>query len=148
MKWCVFLLILSSPLIIVSSLPHEADQVSAGGCLAEGTSIPTLAASRVNNLVTRIKQIKNGNTISKKHFQNREGCLPASNYYSEYRLYPNEADANRIVVEEVNTTYYFTKNHYGTFYKIVLRSDSSFLTSNKLYALLLAGFTLLQVVVS
>ena len=146
MKCCALLLILSSPLLIhVSSLPHEVKQVSAGGCLAQGTHIPTIAASTVNNLVSRINQIKNGNTNSKKHFQNRERCLPASNYYSEYRLYPSKADANRIVVEEVNTTYYFTKDHYETFYRIsILHNDGSFLTANKLHALVaaVAGYTL------
>lgn len=93
-----------------------------GGCLADGVPIPTLPVSAVNDLGSRINDIKNGNTESWKHFQNRESCLPGGYDYSEYRLYPSEADANRIVVQEENEVFYFTSDHYTSFYKISLYS--------------------------
>ena len=87
-----------------------------GGCLADRTSIPIISTWEVSGLSSRINDINNGDTESKKHFENREGCLPPGNDYTEYRLYPSIADANRIV--KSGYIYYFTSDHYESFYKI------------------------------
>lgn len=115
-RLCVLLLIVSCIFVYVES---SALYFPAGGCLADGTSIPTMAASQVNNLSLRINQIKNGDTDSRKDFMNREKCLPGGSYY-EYRLYPSNADTNRIIMNRVSSEYYFTGDHYESFYKVSL----------------------------
>lgn len=101
------------------TLTKSASWLPAPGCLAHGTNIPSVPASEVNDdLSDRINEIKNGDTRTWKHFENREKCLPQGWNYSEYRLYPSKADANRIVRDEANYLFYFTSDHYESFYRI------------------------------
>lgn len=94
-------------------------RVSSGaGCLATGTVMSTLIAGVIDNLRDRINQIKNGITVSRKVFMNREGCLPGGRSYFEYRLYPNVADSNRIIMDGYQLYFYFTEDHYENFYRI------------------------------
>ncbi len=114
-KMKVLLFIVCASLVLLDT----ADSASTGGCLSKGTSIPLVTPSDFQDLTNRINEIKNGDTQTKKYFQNREGCLPeAVSYYSEYRLYPSTADANRIVMDEGDQTYYFTQDHYENFYEV------------------------------
>lgn len=91
-----------------------------GGCLHKGSPIPSNWASELNkDLDSRINDIKYGKTEEKTTFHNREGCLPDGYSYTEYKLYPAISDKNRIVVQEENEVFYFTNDHYRSFYKIL-----------------------------
>ena len=120
MNGVVVLIFALSSLTLTSCawLPLSWEQ-GTGGCIAKGTSIPTISASEVNDLSERINEIKSGES-SWKVFNNREKCLPKGKTYSEYRLYPNVADANRIVQDMTSHAFYFTKDHYKSFYKVAL----------------------------
>ena len=110
----------SSLLVLVLSFPFT-ERVPAGGCLSQNTTIPTVAAGQLNgNLANRINDIRTGGGSSKT-FQNREGCLPAQRSYLEFRLYPNIPDANRIVQQASSNVFYFTNDHYSSFYKVYCR---------------------------
>ena len=102
------------------SVTESIHYIKSGGCLSENTTIPYISAEEFYYLPSRINQIQNGDTKSRKIFENRERCLPYAPYgrYLEYRLYPNKADANRIVRQQYKNIYYFTQNHYASFYKV------------------------------
>lgn len=91
----------------------------AGGCLSQNTTIPAVAAGGLNgDLPNRINDIRTGANQGSKTFMNRESCLPAKRSYLEFRLYPDIADANRIVQQVSSNVFYFTKDHYSSFYKV------------------------------
>lgn len=104
-------------LLLLASL-WLAEGVPAGGCLSENTTIPLVAAGKLNgDLANRINNIRTGGTDSKT-FMNKEGCLPPYHSYLEFRLYPQVADANRIVQQKYSDVFYFTNDHYSSFYKV------------------------------
>ncbi len=55
-------------------------------------------------------------------FRNREGILPKGKTYYEFDVYPNRPDvsrgAERLVVDQKKSVFYYTKDHYDTFVKI------------------------------
>ncbi len=93
-----------------------------GGCLAQNVHIPYFdadMAASYPNLKKRIYEIINLNKRSMKVFENREGCLPTlSNGYLEYRLNPQIADKFRIVALSNFAIFYFTADHYVSFYRV------------------------------
>ena len=98
---------------------YAITKTSDGGCIAEGTIIPFVSAQGLNeDLYSRINDIRKGGDQSREVFQNREGCLPPNLSYLEFRLYPNKADANRIVWQKNSEVFYFTKDHYISFYQV------------------------------
>ena len=110
----IFIALLLSSISVTESSPY----IPSSGCLSKNTVIPCVSANKFYYLKNRINQIKNGDTKSKT-FENREECLPYAPYgYLEYRLDPNKANAKRIVKEQFGNTYYFTLNHYKSFYKV------------------------------
>ena len=93
-----------------------------GGCLSSKAEIPSMNASVASlfpNLRRRIYEIVNFDIRSRKVFYNREGCLPPPlTKYLEYRLDPQVADALRIVALGNYQIFYFTLDHYNTFFRI------------------------------
>ena len=105
-------------LLLLASL-GLAEKVPSGGCLSQNTTIPKVAAGQLNgDLANRINDIRTGGDQGSKTFMNREGCLPPKLSYLEFRLYPQVADANRIVQQLSSGVFYFTKDHYTSFYKV------------------------------
>lgn len=105
--------------VVVCVVLSESISLPAGGCLAKNTTIYKVQARSLNKkLPSRIIDIRNGDTASMKIFHNNGNCLPVKGSYLEFRLEPNVADANRIVREKSSHTFYFTRDHYTSFYKV------------------------------
>lgn len=92
-----------------------------GGCVARDAAIYGVSASILHrNLTRRIEEIESGDTDSEKVFKNKERCLPrTSEKYFEYRLTPSDPDANRIVWLRAEDKFYFTMDHYKSFYQVI-----------------------------
>ena len=58
-----------------------------------------------------------------KIFRNREGKLPRDKKYREYDVHPftqnQSRGAERLVIDEQKTVFYYTKDHYDTFVKVI-----------------------------
>lgn len=56
-------------------------------------------------------------------FRNREGKLPKEKKYREYDVHPLTVNQSRgmerLVIDEQKTVFYYTKDHYNTFVKVV-----------------------------
>lgn len=96
---------------------------SAGGCLSKGVAIPTIDSE--GQLLQRIDQICTGKDVYRKSFLNRERCLPKGNGYLEFNLYPGSGDKNRIVQQKFSNLFYFTDDHYRSFYEVQYRSQEA-----------------------
>ena len=97
-------------------------QQFSGGCLSKKTKIHSMKACMLDsfpNLRRRIYEIVNFDIRSRKVFYNREGCLPPPlTKYFEYRLNPQASGKFRIVALGNYQIFYFTLDHYGTFFRI------------------------------
>ena len=92
--------------------------------------IVTLALSKapghVRKLMSYLKSVKHFNPPKGykggRVFRNREGILPKGKTYYEFDVHPFRPDvsrgAERLVVDQKKSVFYYTKDHYGTFVKI------------------------------
>lgn len=103
---------------------ESAYRIPPGGCISAGTHIAVEDAADLNSyLPNRINDIIQGTADEPHWFSNFEGCLvgkPNQYPYWSYYLYPDTHDANRVIrYDDSNTVFYFTNDHYSTFYRVI-----------------------------
>lgn len=95
-----------------------------------GAGIATLALSKtprhVRKVIEHLKRVRHlrppkgykGGRV----FRNREGILPKGKTYFEFDLRPfrpgTSRGAERLVVDQQKSVFYYTRDHYGSFVKI------------------------------
>ena len=95
-----------------------------------GVGIATLALSKAPRYVRKlVKYLKSTPHLHPpkgyrggRIFRNREGILPKGKAYYEYDVHPYRPGisrgAERLVVDREKSVFYYTKDHYTTFFKL------------------------------
>lgn len=108
---------------VVSPIPDQPDNSNIGISHLLLSQAPRHVRKMINYLksirhFTPTKGYKGG-----KVFRNREGKLPRDKKYREYDVHPTIQNQSRgkerLVIDEQKTVFYYTKDHYNTFVKIV-----------------------------
>jgi len=108
---------------VVSPIPDQPDNSNIGISHLLLSQAPRHVRKMINYLksirhFTPPKGYKGG-----KVFRNREGKLPRDKKYREYDVHPTIQNQSRgkerLVIDEQKSVFYYTKDHYNTFVKIV-----------------------------
>lgn len=92
-----------------------------------GTLLLSQAPQNVRKMINHLKRVHHLNPPKGfkggKAFRNRDGKLPKHRKYREYDVHPTvggqSRGAERLVIDEKKTVFYYTKDHYNTFIKII-----------------------------
>ncbi|MCB0376579.1 MAG: hypothetical protein H6559_05415 [Lewinellaceae bacterium] len=110
----------------VTNISPETPEPGGGA----GVGIATLALKKAPEHVRKlIKYLKSSKYLHPpkgyrggRVFRNREGILPKGKTYYEFDVHPVRPGvsrgAERLVVDQQKSVFYYTKDHYGTFTKI------------------------------
>lgn len=93
-----------------------------------GTIGLSQAPRHVQRVVHHLRQVRHWQPLrgykGGRSFQNYEGTLPRQRVYYEYDVHPLRPNvgrgAERLVVDESKTLFYYTRDHYTTFTQILL----------------------------
>ena len=125
MKLAIFSLVMCMLLLVAHARYYEEAEVQVRRC--RKPRVKQLTAFEIQNagvapgLIDRIYDIARNPQRQQKVFRNREKCLPVIyGYYLEFDLNPYlyRRDAKRIVCVGGTAKWYYTNDHYKSFYKL------------------------------
>lgn len=108
---------------VTTPIPNQPDY----GNIGISHLLLSQAPKHVRRMISYLKSIRHFSPPKGykggKVFRNREGKLPRDKKYREYDVHPatqNQArNAERLVTDEQKSVFYYTKDHYNTFVKVI-----------------------------